>query len=77
MSLKIKRYAVTWPSFGIIVSRDCVLQQHEPYEVVSYWEPEIKIYFWKTHLRIFWRVRVNTMLGRWFGRQRDKQEWTF
>ena len=62
--VKIKTYTSTFNSFGIIVSKDCVLQQWEPYEIVSHFEPYIVIYWFKRQIRFVWKVNTSSWLGR-------------
>jgi hypothetical protein len=71
----IRKYKTNWPSIGIVISRDCVLQQFEPYETISHWEPYVRIYFWRWQFYFGCKVRPQSRLGLWFGRQREKWGW--
>lgn len=62
--IKCKHYKSSYNSFGLILSRDCVLQQFEPYEVVKYWEPYLTIFFGKHQLRICCKIPSHSWLGR-------------
>lgn len=68
--MKIRTYTQTYWSFGFILSRDCVLQQWEPYEVISHWEPYVAIYFgpWQTHIR--GRIENQNWIARIWGKRR-------
>lgn len=60
-------------SLGCVVSRDAILSQQEPYEVVSAWEPYVSIYLGPWHMRCGVRLRNRLWMQRLFGRVR---RWT-
>lgn len=73
--MNFKRYKTSAPAYGFHISRDCHLQQWEPYEVVDHWEPQIIFYFRHWMFKISVNVPPHSRLGRYYGKQREAQKW--
>lgn len=73
--MKCRVYEHFYRAFGVVLSRDCVLSQYEPYELVSRWEPHLCIYLGKRMVKVWCEVKVDSWLGRKFGRWRHEQDW--
>lgn len=70
--MKWRHHTMLFWSVGIMVSRDCVLRDWEPYEVIKTWEPYVGVYFGKHYWRIWCEVSPYGWLGKRWGKYRDE-----